>query len=161
LEAFAPERSLDLSHDFGVVYTSSGIQPSTGTDAEEPVTDHGAVAVAALGARAPHAWVTHAGERLSTIDLFEGRLTVLTGRGDHALAEAVSTMPNNPVQVLVVGRDVIDVTGDLERRYRLAGGHAVLVRPDGHVAWRLAADDIRGLDEALATILSAQPAAAV
>jgi hypothetical protein len=125
------------------------------------VTDHGAVAVAAVGARAPHAWVSHAGARLSTIDLFEGRLTVLTGRGDHALVEAVSTMPNSPVQVLVVGQDVIDISGDLERRYRLAGGHAVLVRPDGHVAWRLADDDTRGLDEALATILSGQPAVTV
>ncbi len=27
LEAFSPERGHDLSHDFGVVYTSSGIQP--------------------------------------------------------------------------------------------------------------------------------------
>ena len=27
LEAFSPERSHDLSHDFGVVYTSSTIQP--------------------------------------------------------------------------------------------------------------------------------------
>jgi len=159
LEAFSQDGSHDLSHDFGVVYASSGIQPLTGTDPEELVTEDGAVTVAAPGARAPHAWVTHAGAQRSTIDLFEGRLTVLAGRGGgHAWLEAVNTVPDTPVQVLVVGQDVIDTTGDLERRYRLGDGDAVLVRPDGHVAWRVAADDARGLSEAIATTLSGQPA---
>ena len=77
LEAFSPERSHDLSHDFGVVYASSAIQP----DAQAPATEDGAVVEATPGARAPHAWVSHAGERRSTIDLFEGRLTLLAGPG--------------------------------------------------------------------------------
>jgi putative polyketide hydroxylase len=161
LEAFSPEHSHDLSHDFGVVYASSGIQPSTGTDSEELVTEDGAVVVATPGARAPHAWVSRAGEQRSTIDLFEGRLTLLTGPAGHVWLEAVSTLPDTPVQVLVVGQDVIDTTGDLERFYRLGDADAVLVRPDGHVAWRVAADDTRGLHEALATTLSGQPAATV
>ena len=62
LEAFAPDRGSDLSHDFGVVYASAGVQPTTA----DPVTEDGAVVVAAPGARAPHAWVSDAGE--TTLD---------------------------------------------------------------------------------------------
>jgi putative polyketide hydroxylase len=159
LEPFAPNRGHDLSHDFGVVYESAGIQPPT--DSEHPVTGNGAVVVATPGARAPHAWVSYAGERRSTIDLFEGRLTLLTGpRGDD-WRNAVAAEPDLPVQVLVVGRDVVDLTGELETRYRLGDDDAVLVRPDGHVAWRLAAGDTRALDAAVATTLGRQPAATV
>lgn len=161
LEAFSPQRGYDLSHDFGVVYASSGIQPSTGTDFEKSVTLNGAVVVATPGARAPHAWVSHGDEQRSTIDLFEGRLTVLTGPSGQAWLEAVPTMPDIPVQVLVVGQDVVDITGDLERRYRLRHGDALLVRPDGHVAWRLPAGDTHGLNQALTTTLHGQPAATV
>ena len=42
------------------------------------------------------------------------------------------------MQVLVVGQDLVDTDGEVERRYRLGEADAVLVRPDGHVAWRLA-----------------------
>ena len=156
LEAFAPDRGTDLSHDFGVVYISRGIQPV----ATDPVTEDGAVVVAAPGARAPHAWVSHEGRRRSTLDLFEGRLTLLAGPGGTPWGDALAAT-DAPVQVLVVGTDVLDTTRDLERRYCLGSGAAVLVRPDGHVAWRLAAGDVVGLADALTTILGRQPAATV
>lgn len=41
-----------------------------------------------------------------------------------------------PVQVVAPGRDVDDRGGRLARVYRLGVGSAVLVRPDGIVAWR-------------------------
>jgi 2-polyprenyl-6-methoxyphenol hydroxylase-like FAD-dependent oxidoreductase len=157
LEAFAPDRGTDLSHDFGVVYESAGIQPVSA----DPVTEDGAVVVAAPGARAPHAWVSYSGERRSTVDLFEGRLTLLAGPHGEAWRDVVATLPDLPVEVLVAGRDVLDPTGDLERRYRLGDGGAVLVRPDGHLAWRLAADDAHVLDEAISSTLGHQPVATV
>ena len=70
-------------------------------------------------------------------------------------------MPDTPVQVLVVGQDVIDTTGDLERRYWLGDGDAVLVRPDGHVAWRVAAHDTGGLNEPSPPLSAARLAATV
>ena len=157
LEAFSPERSHDLSHDFGVVYASSTIQP----DAQAPATEDGAVIDASPGARAPHAWVTHAGDRRSTIDLFEGRLTLLAGPGGHGWHDAVVDVSDVPVQVLVVGQDLVDTDGEVERRYRLGESDAVLVRPDGHVAWRLPAGDVRGLREAIATTLGDRSAVTV
>ncbi len=113
------------------------------------------------GARAPHAWVTHAGERRSTIDLFEGRLTLLAGPGGHGWHDALVDLPDVPVQVLVVGQDLVDTDGEVERRYHLGEADAVLVRPDGHVAWRLAAGDLRGLEQALTTTLGGRPAVTV
>jgi hypothetical protein len=41
-----------------------------------------------------------------------------------------------PVAVLRVGRDLPDPRGVIRRAYRLGAETAVLVRPDGVVAWR-------------------------
>jgi hypothetical protein len=41
-----------------------------------------------------------------------------------------------PVVVLRVGRDLPDPRGVIRRAYRLGAESAVLVRPDGVVAWR-------------------------
>ena len=162
LEAFAPGRGQDLSHDFGVVYESAGIQPATAaTSPENGTVGNGAVVVAAPGARAPHAWVWHDGQRRSTIELFEGRLTLLTGPRGEAWRDAARSVPDIPVQVLVVGQDVLDPSGDLEDRYRLGDDDAVLVRPDGHVSWRLPGRRRRALHEAVATTLGRQPAVTV
>ncbi len=156
LEAFAPDRGSDLSHDFGVVYASAGVQPTT----DAPVTEDGAVIVAAPGARAPHAWVSAAGARRSTLDLFEGRLSLLVGPAGQAWREAAASA-DAPIQVLVVGTDVVDTSGDVETRYRLGDADAVLVRPDGHVAWRLAVGDTRALRGAINSTLGHHPAVTV
>ena len=41
-----------------------------------------------------------------------------------------------PVVAVQLGRDVADPSGTAARAYALADGAAVLVRPDGHIAWR-------------------------
>lgn len=78
------------------------------------------------------------------------------------LVDAVA-MPRPPVQVLVTGRDL---TGPrLAETYRLGNGSAVLVRPDGIVAWRhdgACADPDAALADAVAVALGhAVPAASV
>ena len=83
------------------------------------------------GERAPHVWFRDGGGRRSTLDLFDGRLTVLAGpRGGWDLPRDV------PITLLRVGHDLPDPRGVIQRAYRLAHGSAVLVRPDGVVAWR-------------------------
>ena len=69
------------------------------------------------------------GRRRSTLDLFDGRLTLLVGKDAAAWRAAADRIAGGPPLT------VVDV-GDALAEYAQAG--AVLVRPDGHVAWRAA-----------------------
>lgn len=89
------------------------------------------------GQRAPHAWVSAGGRRHSLLDLFDGRLTLIVGPDADAWRLAAAASPV-PLQVLGIGRELACDAGLLARRYGLAHGGAVLVRPDGHIAWRCA-----------------------
>jgi hypothetical protein len=143
----ATVRPMDgLHHDFGIVYRSSGIQMAS-TDAGSP-TD-----TVVAGARAPHAWISVHGRPTSTLDLFDGRLTILTagaGRDWRAAARVAADDKSSPA-VLVLGEDFTDPSGSLIDRYQLGGAAAVLVRPDGHVAWQLTSP--LDLTKALRTVL--------
>ena len=79
------------------------------------------------GERAPHVWIRHAGRRVSTLDLFDGRLTLVTG-DNTGWARASGTF--NLQMLETAGRSA------LARAYRIGPDSAVLVRPDGRVAWR-------------------------
>ncbi len=115
-----------------------------GADPSAPaVPDHFTVS-AEPGSRAPHMWVHRCGVRLSTLDLYERTCVLLTGPGGAAWHEA--------------GRRTADALGVPLDCYRVGGGPdhelapepgtdwaelhgtapdgAVLVRPDGFVAWR-------------------------
>jgi len=104
-----PERD-PLGEDLGVRYASS-------------------VVAADAGERAPHAWVTVDGRRRSTLDLFDGRLTLLVGKDAAAWRAAADRVAGGPPLTVV---DVADALAEYVQ------GGAVLVRPDGHVAWRAA-----------------------
>jgi hypothetical protein len=120
----------------------------------EPAPDLRIDLTARPGERAPHAWVRHAGRHRSTLDLFDGTLTLLTGADGRLWARAATAVTGVPFQVLVDGRDVHGVT--LAARYGLRPGTAVLVRPDGRVAWRhdgACADRVAALTGAVDTAL--------
>jgi aromatic ring hydroxylase-like protein/FAD binding domain-containing protein len=110
-----------LAHDFGVSYTSSAIIGDTGL----------------AGRRAPHAWVTVQDRRVSTLDLFGDRLTLLTGPdGERWRTEAAALAANAvPIVSYSVEQDFADPDGAFADAYGLGRDGAVLVRPDGFVAW--------------------------
>ena len=152
----AAARSLDvegrptdsLPSSLGQTHRSSVI---AGTD---PTPDLRIDLAARPGERAPHAWVRHAGRHRSTLDLFDGGLTLLTGADGGAWARAAAAVRSVPLQVLVDGRDVHGAS--LASRYALGPGSAVLVRPDGRVAWRhdgACADRVAALTGAVITAL--------
>jgi len=97
------------------------------------------------GARAPHAWLA---EGQSTLDLFGHGFTLLRLGNpalDTALLEATAQECQFPLQVIPLNQP--EMLQLYERRL-------VLVRPDGHVAWRsdetpadpkLLLDQIRGI----------------
>jgi 2-polyprenyl-6-methoxyphenol hydroxylase-like FAD-dependent oxidoreductase len=126
-----------------------------GTD---PVPDLRIDLAARPGERAPHVWVRHAGRHRSTLDLFDGGLTLLTAADGRPWARAAAAVGDVPLRVLVDGRDAHGAT--LAQRYALSPGSAVLVRPDGRVAWRhdgACADRTSALTGAVATALGTAP----
>jgi 2-polyprenyl-6-methoxyphenol hydroxylase-like FAD-dependent oxidoreductase len=116
-----------LPRDLGGTYRS----PVIADDAPAPPTP-GRSRTARPGERAPHAWLRVAGRRVSTLDLFANRLTVLAGGPGWRRA----ARDDAPLAVWVVGDDLSDPHGAVRHTYRLGPHSAVLVRPDGVVAWR-------------------------
>jgi 2-polyprenyl-6-methoxyphenol hydroxylase-like FAD-dependent oxidoreductase len=113
------------------------------------------------GCRAPHVWLDHAGVRISSIDILHSRFVVLAGPEGDAWASAASQIADDtdlPIIGRTIGRDgdLIDLDGDFLETYGISADGAVLVRPDGHVAWRKYSIDWTGtapLTEALEQVL--------
>jgi 2-polyprenyl-6-methoxyphenol hydroxylase-like FAD-dependent oxidoreductase len=96
------------------------------------------------GTRVPHAWVHRAGRRISTLDLVGPGFTLFTGSSGTpwaSAADAVSTMLNVPINVHSIGADgeIGDIDGRWAELTGLLSDEALLVRPDGFVAWRTGA----------------------
>lgn len=114
-----------LGLQIGYAYENS---PICVTDGTPPLPDDPAnyTANARPGARAPHAWL---GEDKSTLDLFGHGFVLLRFAGAPDTAPLAAAAAARQVPLTVVEIDNADVAALYERRL-------VLVRPDGHVAWR-------------------------
>jgi putative polyketide hydroxylase len=136
-----PEFLNELGMIFGASYESSAVIPD-GTEPVKvgnPVTDY--VPTARPGGRAPHAWLERDGARLSTLDLFGDGFVLLAGPDgaawkDAALAAAGELAVALSGLTVGAGGDLADPAGAWLDLYGLAPSGAVLVRPDGYVAWR-------------------------
>jgi putative polyketide hydroxylase len=107
---------------------------------ENPTTDY--VPNARPGGRAPHVWLDRRGERVSTLDLFGRGLVVLAGSEGQSWRDAAREIGARgiPVEAYCVGRsgDLIDKDDVWASTYGVERDGVVIVRPDGHVAWRCA-----------------------
>ncbi|MGP4103194.1 FAD-dependent monooxygenase [Nonomuraea sp. KM90] len=115
------------------------------------------------GTRAPHARVSLAGRRISTIELFGRSWTLVTGSaGPWAPAMApVAARLGLEVPVYRLGVELTDPDDRCAAVYGGAGT-ATLVRPDGFVAWRSdrpAPDPEAALETALRALLDRPRAA--
>jgi 2,4-dichlorophenol 6-monooxygenase len=123
------------------------------------------------GHRLPHAWLDRLGERVATHDLVRGgRFLLLAGERGEAwtsAAAAIAVQRGVAIDAYRAGPGG-ELCGGDGSWYRLRGhdaAGAILVRPDGHVAFRAAtgADDARAaleaaLDIALAAAAPPPPA---
>ncbi|MDQ8728300.1 FAD-dependent monooxygenase [Bradyrhizobium sp. LHD-71] len=121
---------------FGARYKSAAVlsDGSAPPRVDDPVTEY--VPSATPGCRAPHVWVEHKGERLSMIDLFGRDFVLVAAPGGAAWREAASRQVTPRVVPYVIGDDVVDIDNAWMEAYGVVEGGAVLVRPDGYVAWR-------------------------
>lgn len=91
------------------------------------------------GAKIPHAWVIgEDGRRVSTLDLVgKGRFTLVTGIAGQAWTQAVRSVGLPYLDVLVIGeRGAQDVYANWHAVREIDEAGALLVRPDGVVAWQ-------------------------
>src|SRR5918993_3213176 len=111
------------------------------------------------GTRAPHVWLERNGEGLSTIDLFGCRYVLLTGADGGARVDAARSVTHTAVEAYRIGSDgdFADPDARWPEAYGVTDGGAVLVRPDGFVAWRnidVAEEPASDLLAALAQLLA-------
>jgi len=96
------------------------------------------------GTRAPHAPITAEHGPRSILDLLGRDLVLVVGRAGARWREAarsVGVRLRLPLTLLQLGTELEDPSGKIEERFGLGVQSAVLVRPDGFVAWR--AEDAR------------------
>ena len=125
---------------FGACYQSAAVVPddTPPVAVDDPVTEY--VPSARPGSRAPHVWLTRGTEQISTIDLFGPQFVLLAGRDGDAWRRAAQGIGTSwpPLIAFTVGKDgdLSDPDGHWHDAYGVDTDGAVLVRPDGHVAWR-------------------------
>ncbi|GAA4803843.1 FAD-dependent oxidoreductase [Actinomycetospora chlora] len=148
------ERNARRSTRPGVPDPADGMVGDLGSRYGSPALVDPAELRADPGERAPHVWVRHAGRRCSMLDLWDGRLTLVTASDAWRRAAGV---------VGLAAPVLDDPDGRLARAYRLDAGGAVLVRPDGYVAWRaetVTVDPAATLRTAVAETLGLAPGGA-
>lgn len=92
------------------------------------------------GFRAPHVWLRDSDKTLSTLDLFDQNYIFLTPSKNKFWLSVVKKLQNQtriPLHIWHIGPngDFID-DGNFTKVYELSDEACVLIRPDGHVAWR-------------------------
>lgn len=116
------------------------------------------------GTRVPHAWLNRSGERLSTQDLCSDTLVLLAGsEGNAWITAATEAAGHRPIRAYRIGPggDLADPDGGWETSCRIGPTGAVLLRPDGFVAWRstgAGTDPVGTLKAVLDRVLGQVPA---
>jgi 2-polyprenyl-6-methoxyphenol hydroxylase-like FAD-dependent oxidoreductase len=134
-----PKNFQSLGVSLGYRYETSPVIVSDGTP-PTPFETSRYIPTAQPGHRAPHAWLA---DGRSTLDLFGDRLVLLSFGKDYP-GGLVKATAERGVPLTVVAIEDSKIA-------ELYGGRLVLVRPDGHVAWR--ADDEPGKPGALIDVV--------
>jgi 2-polyprenyl-6-methoxyphenol hydroxylase-like FAD-dependent oxidoreductase len=141
----------DFNIELGYIYRSPAIiaEDDVERGSEDPRESQGRP-----GSRAPHLWIDKNGRRISTLDLF-GRGFVLLTSLDGGRWAAASRAAAREIEGLDFDAHVIP-SDECVTTYGIGESGAVLVRPDGFVAWRaraLATDPRRVVAKALHSLL--------
>ncbi|MFJ8200399.1 FAD-dependent monooxygenase [Streptomyces sp. NPDC096152] len=136
-EAAAARHRPETTVLFGHVYRSGAVIAEGGPDDGAPVEDPTAPS-GRPGTRAPHLPVVRAGKEMPLHDLFDGGFWLLAGP-EGAAWESACAADALPAGVSFHRVGAQEPGATVERfltRYGVDSSGAVLVRPDGFVAWR-------------------------
>jgi 2-polyprenyl-6-methoxyphenol hydroxylase-like FAD-dependent oxidoreductase len=155
----------NIGMDLGTIYASDAlIADGLSQESDDPSRY---LPSSAPGGRAPHCWLEGEKGSLSTLDLFGAGFVLLADEAGKAWVEVGEKLASDLEAELGIGLQAYRVGADAELRdpdggfrsaYALPRGGAVLVRPDGHVAWRSANGDAPAkalLESTLRSILAA------
>ena len=129
----------DLRVELGYRYRSAAVCPVEQTG--DGVHTHPRESCAMPGTRAPHLTVRRYGAEISTLDLFGRDFVLLCGRRGQAWSRAApGAAKQYGIGLQSYVTDTADgiqfAEGNLDSRLGIESEGAVLVRPDGFVAWR-------------------------
>ncbi|WP_420081821.1 FAD-dependent oxidoreductase [Streptomyces sp. JL4002] len=148
-----------LTTAMGYRYTEGAL---VGARPDLPVIPESLRMTGDTGTRAPHMWVTRDGARISTLDLYERSFVLLSGAGTPWRAAAQRVAGQLPIGLEAYtigsgpGADLLEESASWTEVHGTGAEGAVLVRPDGFVAWRsegAVADPAGTLREVLSTVL--------
>jgi putative polyketide hydroxylase len=129
-----------LGVEFGAVYRSAAVidDGTTPPDVDDSYSDYAPCATP--GCRAPHISLGNERDPVSTLDLFGAGFTVLTSPGGKIWRKAAADAARQlgvPIASYAIGDPgLADHTNAFLDHYEIGQDGAVLVRPDGYVAWR-------------------------
>jgi hypothetical protein len=135
----------DLYLELGYRYQSAAVIAEPGTT--PTVAVHPREAGGVMGSRAPHVALQREGVTLSSLDLFGKNFVLLAGAAGDAWRDAATNAASElgaPVDTYRIapaarpGEGLADPGGRFEAAYGIGPSGAVLVRPDGYIAWRAA-----------------------
>jgi putative polyketide hydroxylase len=153
----APTFKQQLEVMLGYCYDS----PAIIAEAGYPPTDT-ADFDARPGSRAPHLWLERKGKQISSLDLFGQHFVLLVGENGtswFAAAYEIRQRLKIPLKAYHIGRtgELIDTENQFHSLYRITPTGAVLIRPDGFVAWKAqdnTAHVVQSLEQAFRQILA-------
>lgn len=128
-----------LGLDIGFIYSAGAIDTSEQVNREFDTSNYQPNTIP--GSRAPCIKLQNQSSMILTNDLFEKNFVLLTADTSEKWRSAITRLNKYlPFDVLcyTVGEsgDYNDINNDFLEKYQLSEQGAVLVRPDGHVAWR-------------------------
>lgn len=145
-----PSTRTALDFDLGFTYESAAVV-ADGTPEAGGEGDY--VPSARPGGRLPHVWARQRGRRVSTLDLTGPHFTVLVDGRERRWRDAARRVAHD-LRVPIRCESVRGAGDAFAAAMGLSATGAVVVRPDGHVAWRCAALDARARSSDAATALT-------
>ncbi|MBV9228983.1 MAG: FAD-dependent monooxygenase [Chloroflexi bacterium] len=161
--ALRPEEDLPMFYPVvGYRYRSQAVMTEDASSSEQEIAllDREEL-TGEPGSRVPHLWLEQGGQRISTLDLLDGRFVLLAGPAGTPWQKAATEVAGSLGIKLAAYRvgadgDLLDLENVWQTRMGVSAEGAMLVRPDGFVAWRtdtLPTNPETSLEQVLVTVL--------
>ncbi|MAK54554.1 MAG: monooxygenase [Pusillimonas sp.] len=135
----------DLNMEIGYLYRSSAIAPVEND--HDLVYEDPRAATGRPGSRAPHLLLKRDGKACSVLDLASKNHVLLCaseGEDWRAIMQKLQAELNLPVDVYALNTKstLADPENQFTTRYAISNSGAVLIRPDGFIAWKATSSDM-------------------